>query len=134
MTRKFKLDENLGRNVQQIFHDRGHDAVTVREEKLSGAKDPRVLRAATAEGRILVTLDQDFANVLLFPPEETAGIAVVRFPGQATPGILETLISALLAALEQKLIKGKLWIVEPGRIREHQTDPWPDEGDEPVEP
>ena len=46
---KFKLDENFGRNVQRIFHERGHDAVTVRDEKLHGAKDPRVLQAATVK-------------------------------------------------------------------------------------
>jgi predicted nuclease of predicted toxin-antitoxin system len=123
MSNKFKLDENFGRRLQRIFHDRGHDALTVRDEKLHGAKDPRVLDAAAAEGRILVTMDQDFANVLLFPPEETAGVAVIRFPGQATVRLLETLIVALLEALEQKRLKGRLWIVEPGRIREHQDNP-----------
>jgi predicted nuclease of predicted toxin-antitoxin system len=132
MTKKFKLDENLGRRVQQIFQDRRFDADTVRDEKLQGAKDPRVLQAATAEDRILVTMDQDFANVLIFPPEETAGIAVIRPPGRATPALLEKLISGLLDAIEKKLIKGRLWIVEPGRIREHQADPRLDE-DENVE-
>lgn len=131
MTSKFKLDENFGRKLQQVFHDRGHDAVTVRDEKLHGANDPRVLDAASAEGRILVTMDQDFANVLLFPPVATAGVAVIRFPGQASMRLLETLIVALLEALEQKRIKGKLWIVEPGRIREHQNNPsWDDDQDD----
>jgi predicted nuclease of predicted toxin-antitoxin system len=97
--------------------------VTVRDERLGGAKDPRVLAAASAEGRILVTMDQDFANVLRFPPNTTAGIAVIRFSGQANLRLLQSLVSALLGALEAKLIGGKLWIVEPNRIREHQDDP-----------
>jgi predicted nuclease of predicted toxin-antitoxin system len=122
MTRKFKLDENFGRRVQAVFHARGHDAVTVRDEKLHGASDPRVLDAASSEGRILVTMDQDFANVLLYPPESTSGVAVIRFPGQATVRLLELLVVGLLNALEQKQIEGKLWIVEPGRIREHQNE------------
>jgi hypothetical protein len=77
---KFKLDENFGHNVQQVFLDRGHDAVTVRDEDLGGAKDRDVLTAAVAEGRLLVTMDQDFGNVIAFPPERTAGIAVINIP------------------------------------------------------
>jgi predicted nuclease of predicted toxin-antitoxin system len=99
-------------------------------EKLHGAKDPRVLKAATSDQRILVTMDQDFANVLVFPPEETAGIAVIRAPGRVTPALLAGLISSLLDAIEKKLIMGKLWIVEPGRIREHQGDPGSDDDDQ----
>ncbi len=121
MTTKFKLDENFGRRAQQIFQDRGLDVETVRDEKLHGAKDPRVLEAATTEDRILVTMDQDFANTLLFSPEKTAGIAVIRASGRLTRALLLILISSLLDALQDKLIRGKLWIVEPGRIREHQA-------------
>jgi hypothetical protein len=32
---KLKLDENLGRRVQQPFRDHGHDTVTVADERLS---------------------------------------------------------------------------------------------------
>ena len=101
MTNKFKLDENFGREMQQIFRERGFDADTVRDENLHGARDLRVLQAATAEDRILVTRDQDFANVLIFPPEETAGIAVIRVPGRVALALLRKLISALLNAMEK---------------------------------
>lgn len=50
-------------------------AHTVFDERLSGAEDRAVLAAAVAEDRVLVTLDRDFTNVLIFPPESTAGIA-----------------------------------------------------------
>jgi predicted nuclease of predicted toxin-antitoxin system len=129
---KFKLDENFGRAVQEVFRTRGHDAVTVRDEKLGGALDPRVLDAGSREGRILVTMDQDFANVLRYPPHNTHGVAVIRIPGRASLPLLATLVRTLLEALEKKQIKGRLWIVEPGRIREHEMDPWlDDESEEP---
>lgn len=32
------------------------------------------------------------------------------------------LAEALLVALEQRSIRGKLWIVEPSRIREHESE------------
>jgi predicted nuclease of predicted toxin-antitoxin system len=119
---KFKLDENLGPSVQAIFRLRGHDCATTREEGLGGADDPRILEAAVSEGRILVTNDHDFGNVLVYPPETTAGIALLNPPGRVSLGLLQRLVSALLEALSSgEDVRGKLWIVEPGRIREHQS-------------
>ena len=59
----FKLDENLSRSVAALFRSAGHDAVTVREQELCGAADEDVFAVAAAEGRALVTLDHDFAQV-----------------------------------------------------------------------
>lgn len=43
---KFKLDENFGPTVLEIFKRRGVDCHTVHEEGLTGADDPDVLAAA----------------------------------------------------------------------------------------
>lgn len=121
---KFKLDENLGPTIQEIFRRRGLDFHTVVEEQLAGADDPSVLAAAVAvaEDRILVTLDRDFTNVLLYPPEATAGVAVVQPGRRASRQLLAAMLDSFLSACERKLLSGKLWIVEPGRIREHKSD------------
>ena len=37
---------------------------------LSGATDARIAELLKVEGRVLVTLDVDFANTQLYPPEE----------------------------------------------------------------
>jgi predicted nuclease of predicted toxin-antitoxin system len=121
---KFKLDENLGPSIQAIFHEHGHDCATVREEGLGGAEDPEVLKAAVGEGRVLVTNDHDFGNVLVYPPHDTAGIAVLNPPGRVSPQLLRRLVMAFLEVLSREDIEGKLWIVEPGRIREHQSSRW----------
>lgn len=119
---KFKLDENFGPTVHTVFQRRGLDCRTVREERLGGEADEKVLEAAIAEGRILVTMDRDFGNVLRYPPRRTAGIAVISPPGRASRALLSAIVDAFLSALEQKKIRGKLWIVEPSRIREHEPD------------
>ena len=119
---KFKLDENFGPTVKGVFDRRGLDCHTVHEEGLSGATDPEVLAAAVAEERILVTLDRDFSNVLIYPPEATAGVAVVHIGKRASRQLLASVLDAFLEACEKNLIKGKLWIVEPGRIREHRFE------------
>ncbi|MBI5478488.1 MAG: DUF5615 family PIN-like protein [Deltaproteobacteria bacterium] len=119
---RFKLDENLGPSVKALFAGRGLDCLTVREESLGGAPDEEVLRASVAEGRVLVTTDHDFGNVLQYPPASTAGIAVLSPPGRAARAMLVRLAQTLLAALESGAIGGKLWIVEPGRIRVHEVE------------
>ena len=42
---KFKLDENFGPTVHEVFKRRGLDCVTVHDEALTGAEDSAVLAA-----------------------------------------------------------------------------------------
>jgi predicted nuclease of predicted toxin-antitoxin system len=118
---KLKLDENLGVRGQALLSAAGHDAATVAEQGLSAASDEEVARHCAQEGRALVTLDLDFANPLRFPPENTAGIAVLRLPGKPSHALLLEVIRTLAQALRQHHLAGKLWIVEPSRIRVHES-------------
>ncbi|MEB3191501.1 MAG: DUF5615 family PIN-like protein [Snowella sp.] len=59
---KFKIDENLPTEFAEILQECGYDAMTVYQQKLKGEKDPILLEICQQEGRILVTLDLDFAN------------------------------------------------------------------------
>jgi len=118
---KFKLDENFGRSIQRFIRDAGHDCLAVVDENLSGAPDNEVFDAANAEKRILVTMDHDFGNVLVYPPEHRYGMALINPPGRSSMKLLHILVSTLLEALKNHDIKGRLWIVEPGRIREHES-------------
>jgi predicted nuclease of predicted toxin-antitoxin system len=55
---KFKLDENLPTSATAVLAKRGHDVDTVPQDGLTGAPDPRMAAVASAEGRILITLDR----------------------------------------------------------------------------
>ena len=121
---KWKLDENFGSRTVNIFLEAGHDAETVLQEKLSGSTDDTLYEVCVREQRCLLTLDIDFADVLRFPPHPTAGIAVLRLPKNPSLRLLETLAGNLLQFLASESISGRLWIVEPGRVRVHEdTDP-----------
>lgn len=67
----------------------------------------------------MVTLDLDFSNVLRFPPERYAGIAVLRVPHPIDLGTIRERVRVLLKASEQEELSGRLWIVEQGRIRQY---------------
>lgn len=112
-----KLDENLGERGRQLFAEAGHDVSTVKDQGLAGAADPTVIDVCRAEGRCLVTLDLDFSNPFLFPPEPYAGIAVIRLPRRVSPNDLYGAVATLITALTRDSIVGKLWIVERHRIR-----------------
>jgi predicted nuclease of predicted toxin-antitoxin system len=77
---KFKLDENLPDSSASILASAGHDADSVRQEGMTGAPDPEVVAAATAAGRILISLDTGLADIRAYPPGSHAGICASGTP------------------------------------------------------
>jgi predicted nuclease of predicted toxin-antitoxin system len=118
---KLKLDENLGELGRDLLIAEGHDVSTVAEQRLSGSRDDALYETCRAEGRALITLDRDFGEVLRFPPEGTAGIAVLDCRSRLSPATILARIKEFAALLKVEQIDGRLWIVEPGRVRVHQT-------------
>ncbi|MFO7650490.1 MAG: DUF5615 family PIN-like protein [bacterium] len=119
---KFKLDENLGTRTQQLFRAAGHEIATVSSQRLCGTADTRLFEVCRLEGRCLVTLDTDFADIRRFPPQDAAGVVVLRLPRNPTLPVIESLVREFLGAVGERPLAGRLWMVEPGRIRIHQTD------------
>jgi len=118
----FKLDENFGSRTQNIIREAGHQVHTVYEQNLSGAPDTSIYKICSEEKLCLVTLDLDFSDVIRFPPKDSSGIVVIRVPRNPSLSLLERLIREFLQALEREKMESKLWIVEVGRIRIHQSE------------
>jgi predicted nuclease of predicted toxin-antitoxin system len=112
----FKPDENLPRDAAALLRNAGHHVHTVLDEHLGGNPDPRVFAASQAEIRILVTFDLDFSDIRVYPPASHSGIWVLRPQTQSIGNTLALLRSALLV-LETEPTDGRLWIIEPGRVR-----------------
>lgn len=117
---KFKLDENLGARLSSQLVAAGHDVATVHGQDLSSAPDETVIAVCQSEDRCLVTLDLDFSNPMRFEPAQYSGIVVLRPPARITPDDLDQLGQVLIEALKHRSAYGRLWIVQPGRIREYQ--------------
>ena len=116
---RFKLDENLPVDLAGMFRAAGHDAMTVLDQNLKGARDSDLASACMREGRAIVTLDTDFADIRTYPPDAYPGLVVLRPSAQSRDHILR-IGSRLLNALSGATLAGQLWIVEDTLIRVRQ--------------
>ena len=116
---RIKLDENLDARLAMLLSKAGHDTTTVQEQGLRGIEDKAIYEVCKVEDYILVSLDLDFSNILRFPPEGTPGLVVLRGPNQLFP-TMRILVETLIDALARESPAGRLWIVEPGRLRIHE--------------
>lgn len=113
---KFKIDENLPEEIVDILIAKNYDAISVRNEKLSGEVDEKIASVCLKESRVLVTLDKDFSDIRTYPPDVYPGIIVLRLKYQDKYYILN-LFSKLLEKFKVEELQHKLWIVEDTRLR-----------------
>jgi predicted nuclease of predicted toxin-antitoxin system len=113
---KVKIDENLPREVADLLREAGHDAITVGAEGLSGRSDGTIAARIRREGRGLLALDTGFSDIRAYPPEQHAGLVVLRLNRQDKPHVLQV-IARLILVLAGEEPKGRLWIVEEDRVR-----------------
>jgi predicted nuclease of predicted toxin-antitoxin system len=113
---KFKIDENLPIEVAVALREAGHDAMSVVDQGLGGHADAGVADVCRREGRSLVTLDVDFANVQAYPPQDYPGLVVLRLQRQDKPHVL-AVVATVVPLLGEEPLENRLWIVEETRIR-----------------
>ena len=78
--------------------------------------DPKIAQISVAEHRALITLDLGFADIRTYPPNDYAGIIVLR-PGQQDKTSVLAIANRLVMALRDHPIENELWIVDDRRIR-----------------
>jgi len=92
----------------------GCDVVTVQELGLAGASDDVVIDKALALGRVLLTRDMDFSNILLYPPAQYLGIVVLKMSPTTVDDVHQVLEQALDHAQD---IRGALLVVDKSKFR-----------------
>ncbi|MHC4167579.1 MAG: DUF5615 family PIN-like protein [Planctomycetota bacterium] len=113
---KFKIDENLPLEVAGLLRNAGYDAVTVSEQNLTGTSDANLGAVCQEEKRILVTLDNDFADIRTYPPAKSPGIMVMRLNRQDKSHVLDVFGHAV-SLFPRETPQAHLWIVEEDKIR-----------------
>ncbi len=113
---QFKIDENLPNELADLLINVGHDAKTVHEQQLQGVRDPVLMDVCSNENRVLITLDTDFSDIRIYPPQELSGIIVLRLGCQAKQH-LTGVFHRIIPLINREPLKHHLWIVEETRVR-----------------
>ncbi len=113
---RFKVDENLPVEVADLLRRDRYDALTVLEQHLGGSPDSDLAQVCQREGRVLITLDLDFADIRRYPPADYPGVVVLRPDLQTIPTLLH-LTTGVTALLAREPIEGYLWLVDERRVR-----------------
>lgn len=113
---RFKIDENLPTEAREVFRQAGFDATTVADEGLAGSPDEAIAAICHRENRTIVTLDLGFADIRVYPPQDYAGLIVLRLLRQDRTTVLH-IIERLIPVLDRERLESCLWIVDERRIR-----------------
>ena len=111
---RFLADESCDFAVVRDLRSSGHDVVAV-SEIAPRSEDSDVISLAMREGRILLTEDKDFGQLVYAHGQETIGVIFLRFPPHSRKQIAKDL-TKMVKKEGDKLI-GSFVLVQPGRIR-----------------
>lgn len=111
---RFLVDECVGPTVARWLRENHHDAASAYED-CRGWKDERILEKAYAEGRIIVTIDKDFGEMIFRRKQPHAGVILLRC-GFAGPAKKIAMMQKVLSLPGTK-ISGRFVVVTETGIR-----------------
>lgn len=111
---KFLADESCDFAVVRALRAKSYDVIAV-AELTSRSVDSDLIEQARRENRILITEDKDFGQLVFASHADSAGIILIRFPGNAR----QTLASAVLHFVEEQgnQILNTFVVIQPSQIR-----------------
>ncbi|HYJ87193.1 MAG TPA: DUF5615 family PIN-like protein [Pyrinomonadaceae bacterium] len=115
---KFLIDRCAGKVVADWLRAAGHDVLEARERGADPG-DRVLLEWATAESRVLLTIDTDFGQLVFL--DKAAHCGLVRLPDvPAKQRVL--IIEDLLARFSQEMGDRAIITVRGGRVRISRTE------------
>lgn len=117
---RFKVDESLHVEVADLLRGQGHDALTVFDQGLRGRGDHDIADMCRSENRVLLSLDLDFSNILMYPPENYPGLIVLRLRKKSRAAV-RRVATRVINHLNKETLAGRLWVVDEHRIRIHRV-------------
>jgi predicted nuclease of predicted toxin-antitoxin system len=112
---KFLLDENTELRIATFLQHAGHDVTSIVEHYPRSLPDREVLAIAQAEGRVLITSDRDFGELIFRRHHPHAGVIYFRLPLESTVEDKMALLQRLLQTHADQL--DQFLVVTPRRIR-----------------
>lgn len=113
---KIKLDENLSQYLKPSLQQEGYDVETVIDEGLQGRPDVEVGAATSNEGRMLFTLDLEFADLRKYPPGSHPGVILFR-PRTMGPLTVKRFVLEFVQSTDLRELARCVVVVAPDRVR-----------------
>jgi predicted nuclease of predicted toxin-antitoxin system len=112
---KFLLDQDVYALTARLLAGQGHDVVTASQLGLSRAQDIDLLKRSADDGRIFVTRDRDYGN-LVFVHGAGSGVIYLRMLPSTMEAVHIEMKKVLETYSETELIKAFV-VVEENRHR-----------------
>lgn len=113
---RFLADMGVPSTVVAELCRMGHDAVHLREQGLHRLPDDEIFQKTIAEGRILLTFDLDFSEIVALSGNQQVGVVVFRLRNTRAHRVMERL-EKVLTESSDALEKGAVVSVEDHRHR-----------------
>ncbi len=114
---KFLLDENLSPLLAELLVTAGYDVVHARDLGLLRAPDQVVMDRARAEGRVLVSADTDFGQLLAASHASSPSVVLLRREIDRRASSQTQLLLANLDQVAPDLEEGAIVVMEASRRR-----------------
>jgi predicted nuclease of predicted toxin-antitoxin system len=111
---RFLADENCDFAIVRTLRSAGYDVLAI-TETAPRTPDREVIELAAREGRVLLTEDKDFGQLVFAELRDSGGVILIRFPAserKALPGAVLEAIKAL-----QDRLTGAFIVLTPQKIR-----------------
>ena len=110
----FVVDESTGTAVAEYLRSLGHDVLAV-AEAMPQADDPAILARALSEGRIIITNDKDFGELIFRSGQAHHGVLLLRLHDE-TPTNRVRVIKSVLEQYSDRLA-GCFTVATEGLVR-----------------
>jgi predicted nuclease of predicted toxin-antitoxin system len=113
-------DECFDRRIVEHLRARGHDVVHLAQDD-RGSPDTDVAAIALREGRVLLTEDKDFGELVVHRRQLTAGVVLLRRRNATVAEVCAALDAAF--ALHSDRLSASYCVVDDRRSRLRALDP-----------
>ncbi len=115
---RFLADESCDFAVVRALRAAGYDVLAI-SEITRRSDDRELIEQASQEKRIVLTEDKDFGWLVYVRHADSAGVILIRFPGNARTTLAQTVEQVVRDHGEQ--LRGAFTVIQPGHIRISHT-------------
>lgn len=113
---KFLADMGISPKTVTFLSEHGYDAVHLFDEGLKRMSDPEMLQKARAEGRILLTHDLDFADLIAASGSALPSVVIFRLH-RMRPELVNEHLKAIIDSQQSMLLAGVIVSVSDRSVR-----------------